>query len=91
MLLEQATASYQRDLGDGLVLRWSNPDDAERLAQLMGTVWRSSADAPLNPRLMEVVRRHMRGEYPLVTNHQVCLHFRHKKSNCWSSSAWRSH
>jgi len=66
MVLEQATASYQHHLGDGLVLRWSNPDDAERLAQLMGTVWRDSAEAPLNPRLMEVARRHMRGEYPLV-------------------------
>ncbi|HEU5102321.1 MAG TPA: GNAT family N-acetyltransferase [Roseiflexaceae bacterium] len=66
MAIEQAAASYRRDLGDGLVLRWSKPDDAERLAQLMGTVWRASADAPPNPRLMEVVRRHMRGEYPLV-------------------------
>src|SRR5262245_18991735 len=66
MAIEQAAASYRRDLGDGLVLRWSKPDDAERLAQLLGTVWRDSADAPPNPRLIEVARRHMRGEYPLV-------------------------
>jgi len=61
-----AAADYRRDLGDGLVLRWSSADDAERMAVLLGTVWRDSADAPLNPRLMEIARRHMRGGYPLV-------------------------
>ena len=57
MAIEQAVASYHRDLGDGLVLRWSTPDDAEPLAQLLGTVWRDSADAPPNPRLMETAEK----------------------------------
>ncbi|SRR5258706_4267289 len=66
MSIEQAAANYRRDLGDGLVLRWASTDDAERLALLVGTVFRDSADAPLNPRMMEFMRRHMRGGYPLV-------------------------
>jgi GNAT superfamily N-acetyltransferase len=61
-----AAASYRRDLGDGLILRWSTMDDAERLAHLFGTVWRNSADEPINPRMQEVMRRHVRGGYPLV-------------------------
>jgi hypothetical protein len=32
----------------------------------VGTVFRDSADAPLNPRMMEFMRRHMRGGFPLV-------------------------
>ena len=66
MPIEQAAASYRRDLGDGLVLRWASTDDAERLALLVGTVFRDSADAPLNPRMMEFMRRHMRGGFPFV-------------------------
>ena len=66
MSIEQAAGNYRCDLGDGLVLRWASTDDAERLAQLVGTVFRDSADAPLNPRMMEFMRRHMRGGFPLV-------------------------
>jgi hypothetical protein len=66
MSIEQAAASYRRDLGDGLVLRWSSTDDAEGVARLMGTVYRDSAEEPLNPRMIEFVHRHMRGGYPLV-------------------------
>jgi GNAT superfamily N-acetyltransferase len=66
MVAEQAAATYHRDLGDGLVLRWSSADDAERLARLFGTVWRDGEDEPLNPRMIEIIRRHMRGGYPLV-------------------------
>src|SRR5215213_9464852 len=61
-----AAARYRRDLGDGLIVRWSTMDDAERLAHLFGTVGRNSADEPINPRMQEVMRRHVRGGYPLV-------------------------
>lgn len=39
---------YRRDLGDGLVLRWSTPEDLERMITLYAQVFRSSAEAPLN-------------------------------------------
>jgi hypothetical protein len=66
MSLELAAASYRRDLGDGLTLRWSSAGDAEGVAQLMGMTWRDRAEAPINPRMVEVVRRHMSGGFPLV-------------------------
>ena len=61
MEIRPAAASYRRDLGDGLIVRWSTMDDAERLAHLFGTVERNSADEPINPRMQEVMRRHVRG------------------------------
>jgi len=66
MMTERAAASYRRDLGDGLVLRWSSADDADGVALLMGTVWRENADQPPNPRMMEAARRHLRGGHPLL-------------------------
>lgn len=41
-----ADDTYRRDLGDGLVLRWSTPEDMERVAALYAQVFRRSADAP---------------------------------------------
>ncbi len=66
MLNELAAASYRRDLGDGLMLRWSTTDDAEGVAQLMGMIWRNSADEPINVRMAEAARRHLSGGFPLV-------------------------
>ncbi len=56
--------AYRRDLGDGLLLRWSTAADADAIAQLQSFVYRSSVDAPpLNERVMDRVRRQMRGNY----------------------------
>ncbi|HEX8037321.1 MAG TPA: GNAT family N-acetyltransferase, partial [Ktedonobacterales bacterium] len=41
-----ADDTYRRELGDGLVLRWSAPEDVERVAALYAQVFRRSADAP---------------------------------------------
>lgn len=41
-----ADDTYRRDLGDGLVLRWSAPEDVERVSALYAQVFRRSADAP---------------------------------------------
>lgn len=68
-----ATATYRRDLGDGLIQRWSTTADTDRLAQLMGMVWRSSEDDPPNPRSMETIQRHMRGDFPLMSPHDCAL------------------
>jgi hypothetical protein len=41
-----ASATYHRDLGDGLILRWSTADDTEKIAQLCSIVFRNKADEP---------------------------------------------
>src|SRR5690242_89582 len=44
MGVEMAHQKYQRDLGDGLLLRWSTSDDIENLVELVSTVFRDRAD-----------------------------------------------
>jgi GNAT superfamily N-acetyltransferase len=63
---DRAHPSYRRDLGDGLVLRWSTSEDTEKIARLIGFVFRSSADDPPNDRMIDRTRRQMRGDYPLM-------------------------
>ena len=62
----QAAATYRRDLGDGLIQRWSTVDDVEYLAHLMGLAWRGAEDDPANPRVMDYMRRNMWGDFPLM-------------------------
>ena len=57
---------YRRDLGDGLVLRWSTAQDTERIATLHSMVHREKADDPPNTNVMAVIRRLMNGDYPLM-------------------------
>src|SRR5207302_1856661 len=59
-----ADSSYQRDLGDGLLLRWSTPADTENIAQLVGSVFRDRADAPTNAPLGNLMRELMSGMHP---------------------------
>lgn len=61
-----SSPSYRRDLGGGLVLRWSAAADAERIAQLYAFVFRDSAEAPLNTSLPFWTRDMMSGRHPLV-------------------------
>ena len=61
---EAAAMSYRRDLGDGLVLRWSTQDDVEPIAQLCGHVFRDSAAEPQNTNVMNFVHRLMSGYHP---------------------------
>jgi Acetyltransferase (GNAT) domain len=56
----------RRDLGDGLVLRWSTRKDTEAVAELAGTVFRGKADGEPNVELADMVRRFMRGDYPFM-------------------------
>lgn len=57
---------YRRDLGAGLVLRWSTAEDTERIAALYGLVHRDQADAPPNTVAMQIMRSYMSGHYPLM-------------------------
>ncbi|MGZ3643833.1 MAG: GNAT family N-acetyltransferase [Ktedonobacteraceae bacterium] len=58
--------SITRDLGDGLLLRWSNSEDTEELAYLTSMVFRDSEDAPPNTNLGNLMREFMSGGHPLM-------------------------
>lgn len=64
---------YRRDVGGGLVLRWSTAEDTERIATLLGTVYRQKANDPPNSNAMNNVRGMMNGDYPLMGPHDFGL------------------
>ncbi len=64
--LAAAASDYRRDLGDGLILRWSTAADTENLAQLCGMVFRDKEDDPLNEHLQSMVRQLMSGDHPVM-------------------------
>jgi hypothetical protein len=61
-----ASASYRRELGGGLLQRWSTLEDTENIAQLCGFVFRDREDEPLNINAIEAVRRHTSGNFPFM-------------------------
>ncbi|GCE29871.1 hypothetical protein KDA_53550 [Dictyobacter alpinus] len=58
--------SFQRDLGDGLVLRWSTAEDIERIATLHSFIHRANATEAPNSNAIRIIRAHMSGDYPLM-------------------------
>jgi len=60
---------YRRDLGDGLVLRWSTAEDTERIAALHSMVFREKAEEPPNSYMMGMIRRLMYGDHPFMGSH----------------------
>jgi GNAT superfamily N-acetyltransferase len=68
-MLTDASPAYRRDLGNGLILRWSTPEDTEHIAQLASIVFRSKETEPPNQRLADEIRRLMRGDNPLMGPH----------------------
>jgi hypothetical protein len=58
--------SARRDLGDGLVARWSTAADTEGVAQLFGHVFRENPERPINTVAMAWIRDEMSGRHPLV-------------------------
>jgi predicted N-acetyltransferase YhbS len=61
----ETSLAYPRDLGQGLIARWSTAADTENIAQLIGMVFRSKADEPVNANMANSVRRFMSGDSPL--------------------------
>ena len=61
-----ASPDYRRELGEGLIQRWSTLEDTENIAQLCALVFRDKEDEPLNHRMMDNVRRQMSGDFPLM-------------------------
>lgn len=69
----ETSSSYRRDLGQGLIARWSTVADSENIAQLIGMVFRNKADEPANIRMTNSVRRFMRGDYPLMSSNDYAI------------------
>lgn len=61
-----AEDDYRRDLGDGLVLRWSAPEDMERVVALYGQVFRPNVQAPLNSNVPFWTRDMFSGRHPHI-------------------------
>jgi Acetyltransferase (GNAT) domain len=61
-----AAPDYRRELGEGLIQRWSTPEDTENIAQLCGLVFRDKEDEPINTRMMDHVRQQMSGDFPFM-------------------------
>src|SRR5215472_13463742 len=99
MSIELPYAHYDlditRDLGNGLRLRWSNPEDIEELVYLNSMVFRESEDAPLNTNLGNLVREFMSGGHPLMGPRDfVIVEDAHRAEHrivactCYWSQAW---
>ena len=57
--------NYRREI-DGLVVRWSRPDDVERVVALYAFVFRRNAEAPLNAHIPNWTRDMFSGRHPLI-------------------------
>lgn len=61
-----AAATYRRDLGDGLILRWSTAADTDNIGQLCSLAFRDKADEPPREFFIPWIRRLMRGDHYLM-------------------------
>lgn len=61
-----ADPTYVGDLGHGLICRWSTKADQVRIGEFMGTVFRRSAEEPLNIRTADEVRIFMSEGFPFM-------------------------
>jgi hypothetical protein len=61
---ELAAPGYRRELGNGLVVRWSDARDTPGIAELSGYVFRRAADEPPNSWVMAWIRDLMSGVHP---------------------------
>src|SRR5579883_617807 len=58
--------SWRRDLGNGLVMRWSTAEDGEKIADLHGLVHRQQEDAAPNDHYIRQIRGLVNGDHPLM-------------------------
>ena len=56
-----------KELGNGLTIRWSIAEDTEKIAELMGVVYRRGPDAPPNESVPDQIRLYMRSDFPWMT------------------------
>lgn len=65
--------TLSKDLGDGLVARWSTAADQERVVDLFSHVFRRTADDPPNPFICHYIRQQMSGQHPLLGPDDIAL------------------
>ncbi|HJZ46091.1 MAG TPA: GNAT family N-acetyltransferase [Roseiflexaceae bacterium] len=65
--------AYRRDLGGGLVLRWSTAADMDAIGQLYGFVFRGKPEEPLNASMMAWERDLISGRHPLIGSGDFAL------------------
>jgi hypothetical protein len=65
-LERMARDDYRRELGNGLVLRWTAPEDLERVVAMYATVFRRNAEAPPNAYMPLWVRDMFSGRHPHI-------------------------
>src|SRR5579872_245148 len=68
-----AERNYQRDLGGGLVLRWSTREDAGDIIYLPGMVFRNGPTDPANTSLGNLMRILMNGQHPVMSPEDVAV------------------
>src|SRR6187402_2171445 len=66
MLYELSHPDYRRDLGGGLILRWSTAADVESIGQLYGYVFRGKPEDPPNHAMNVWTHDLMSGRHPLI-------------------------
>jgi hypothetical protein len=66
-------ASYRRNMGDNLILRWSTAADAEELGRLYSHVFRENAEAPLNMNSVAWTHDLIGGRHPLIGSGDFAL------------------
>jgi len=66
MHIELSHPAYRRDLGGGLVLRWSTAADVARIGQLYGFVFRNKPEDPPNSNMPVWTQDLMSGRHPLI-------------------------
>ncbi len=66
MTIDAVARPTPRDLGDGLVLRWTTAADAEWVADLNAAVFRGKPEDPPNPRMRAQTLDWFSGRHPLV-------------------------
>lgn len=69
----EITQDTTKDLGDGLLLRWSTADDIDRIAQLVGQVFRQNEADPPNIRMADQVSVTLRGDYPYMAQNEFIV------------------
>lgn len=71
--IAQAERNYQRDLGDGLVLRWSTRADAKEVIHLSSMVFRNDTAEPANMSTGNLMRVLMLGQHPVMNPEDVAV------------------
>lgn len=70
---ELSLPTARRDLGDGLIQRWSTAADTEKIGELMAKVYRDSEDEAFSPRARDRARQLMRDTHPFMTPNDYAL------------------